>query len=370
MNESPPFLEIRGLVKRYESVVAIEHVDLSIARNEFLTLLGPSGSGKTTILMAIAGFVKPTEGQILLNGRDLVPLEPEERELGVVFQGYALFPHMTVAQNVAFPLELRKQPRDAIRRRVKEVLALVDLERFALRRPAQLSGGQQQRVALARCLAYSPDLLLLDEPLSALDRQLRQRLQTELKTLHRKVGVTIINVTHDQEEALSMSTRIAVINHGRIVQLGTPTEIYDHPVTSFVAQFIGRSNVLEVERAETAGGMPVAVVAGRRLPAGWIGAAGGKKAYSIRPEHIDVLPAGALPGGASDDLQVVLEGRIEDLVYQGSMTLLDVQTPIGLMRAELSTSRLAFEPEIGADVVLRWESVRGRIVDADELVVV
>lgn len=367
MDQTAPFLEIKGLVKRYEAATAVDNVDLAIARNEFLTLLGPSGSGKTTILMAIAGFVKPTTGEILLDGRNLVPLEPEERDLGVVFQGYALFPHMTVAQNVAFPLELRKQPRQAINKRVAEVLALVDLEPFAGRRPAQLSGGQQQRVALARCLAYGPELLLLDEPLSALDRQLRQRLQTELKTLHRKVGVTIINVTHDQEEALSMSTRIAVINHGRIVQHGTPTEIYEEPATSFVAQFIGRSNVVPVERVDQSGSVPVALIAGHRVPAGWVSGAPGAKAYSIRPELFDIFAAGSGTPD-HDEAFFTIEGRIEDLVYQGSMTLLEVRTPIGLLRAELSTSRLSFQPQMGDAVAVRWDGGKGRIVDADDVV--
>ncbi|WP_119270184.1 ABC transporter ATP-binding protein [Taklimakanibacter deserti] len=358
------FLEIRNLVKRYGSAAAVDGASLSIGKGDFLTLLGPSGSGKTTILMAIAGFVKPTEGEIVLSGRDLVPLEPEERDLGIVFQGYALFPHMTVAQNVAFPLELRKWKAEDIRKRVDETLALVDLARYADRRPAQLSGGQQQRVALARCLSYQPDLLLLDEPLSALDRQLRARLQDELKALHQRVGVTVVNVTHDQDEALSLSTHIAVINHGRIVQYGTPDEIYEKPKTRFVAEFIGRSNVLAVEEVEQSGGGTRARIGGQWIPVGAGTALDGRHAFSLRPEMIDIRPEGAA-SSATGDRNVVMDARIENCVYHGSTTTLDMRTAIGALRAETPTSRLGLRPAIGGAVQILWPVQAGRIINED-----
>jgi putative spermidine/putrescine transport system ATP-binding protein len=360
---SAGFLEIRNLVKRYGTAVAVDGASLSIAKGDFLTLLGPSGSGKTTILMAIAGFVKPTEGEIVLSGRDLVPLEPEERDLGIVFQGYALFPHMTVAQNVAFPLELRKWKPDAIAKRVEETLAMVDLAPFADRRPAQLSGGQQQRVALARCLSYQPDLLLLDEPLSALDRQLRARLQDEIKSLHQKVGVTVVNVTHDQDEALSMSTHIAVIDRGRIVQYGTPDDIYENPATRFVARFIGRSNVATIERIETKGDGASALIAGQWLPVEPNPAVAGKAALSLRPEMIEIGPPGT---DRTDARKVVMDARIENCVYHGGTTALDIRTAIGSLRAEMPTSRLGARPTAGATVQASWPVRAGRIVSEDD----
>ncbi|QIG52203.1 ABC transporter ATP-binding protein [Nordella sp. HKS 07] len=363
MTVSTGFLEIRNLVKRYGSAVAVDGASLSIAKGDFLTLLGPSGSGKTTILMAIAGFVKPTTGEIVLSGRDLVPLEPEERDLGIVFQGYALFPHMTVAQNVAFPLELRKWKPDAIARRVEETLAMVDLARLADRRPAQLSGGQQQRVALARCLSYQPDLLLLDEPLSALDRQLRARLQDELKSLHQKVGVTVVNVTHDQDEALSMSTHIAVINGGRIVQYGTPDDIYENPATRFVARFIGRSNVVAIERLEAKGDTASALIAGKWLPVTGNPAITGKAALSLRPEMIEI---GATDKDGATGRHVAMDAHIENCVYHGGTTALDLRTAIGPLRAEMPTSRLGIKPTPGSVVRASWPVHAGRIVSEDD----
>ncbi|MQT14521.1 ABC transporter ATP-binding protein [Segnochrobactrum spirostomi] len=238
------FLDIRRLRKSYGAAVALDGVDLSVEEGEFITLLGPSGSGKTTLLMSIAGFVKPDEGGIVLSGIDVTDLEPEDRNLGLVFQGYALFPHLSVRDNVAFPLRVRQLEKRAIAERVEEMLALVGLDKLAARKPRELSGGQQQRVALARALAYSPRLLLLDEPLSALDRSLRENMQRELKRLHRETGVTFIFVTHDQEEAYAMSDRIAVFQNGSIVQIGAPREIYRNPVSRFVAGFIGGNNLI------------------------------------------------------------------------------------------------------------------------------
>jgi spermidine/putrescine transport system ATP-binding protein len=241
-------IELIGVDKEFtgggHEVKAVEHVDLRIAEGEFFSLLGPSGCGKTTTLRMIAGFEEPTSGQILLHGRDMVGVPPFRRDVNMVFQQYALFPHMDVFENVAFGLRRKKVPKDEIARRVAEALALVELEGRERRRPRQLSGGQQQRVALARALVNRPRALLLDEPLGALDLKLRQAMQLELKRIQREVGITFVYVTHDQEEALTMSDRLVVMNAGRIEQLGSPRELYEHPATRFVANFIGTSNIL------------------------------------------------------------------------------------------------------------------------------
>ena len=238
-------LSLRALSKRYGSVAAIENVTLDVAPGEFLSLLGPSGSGKTSILMAIAGFVQPDAGDILLDGARINDLPPEKRNFGVVFQGYALFPHMTVRANVGYPLLVRGVTRSEIEQCVKRTLDLVQLGALADRLPRQLSGGQQQRVALARALVFEPALVLLDEPLSALDKKLRGELQIELKALHARLGLTFIFVTHDQEDAMAMSDRIVILRDGEVVQAGSPVELYDRPVNRFVADFLGRATFLE-----------------------------------------------------------------------------------------------------------------------------
>ena len=237
-------VELVCLVKRYgQGDAAVDDVNLQVAPGEFVTLLGPSGSGKTTTLMAIAGFVGITSGDILVDGRSVLSKPPHKRDIGVVFQNYALFPHMTVAANIAFPLKARGWPKEQIRTAVEEALALVRLEGFGARHPAQLSGGQQQRVALARATVYRPKLLLMDEPLGALDRQLRQAMQFEITNIRSTLGVTVISVTHDQEEALSMSDRVVVMRDGRIVQAGSPRSVYEHPAAAFVAGFVGETNL-------------------------------------------------------------------------------------------------------------------------------
>lgn len=235
-------LELRRVCKRYGEVAAVTDISLSVRPGEFLTLLGPSGSGKTTTLVMIAELARPTSGAILLDGLPLDPLPPYRRELGVVFQNYALFPHMTVAKNVAFPLEMRRVPRTEVTERVAKVLTQVDLPDYGARFPRQLSGGQQQRVALARAMVFRPRILLMDEPLGALDRRTREQMQIEIMHLHRELKMTIVYVTHDQEEALMMSTRIAVFNQGKLEQIGEPTELYERPATRFVASFLGNSN--------------------------------------------------------------------------------------------------------------------------------
>jgi len=249
-----PCLEIVDLQISYGNTVALKHIDLSVARGEFVALLGPSGCGKTSLLRAIAGFVNPQRGAVRLNGRDVAALPPRGRNIGLVFQSYALFPHMTVLANVLFGLECRKVPKDAALARARQALDLVGLAAFADRRPKQLSGGQQQRVALARAIVIEPDMLLLDEPLGALDKQLRVQMQSELKTLQRRVGVTALFVTHDQEEAMSMADRIVVMRDGRIVQIDTPEQLFRAPNSAWVCAFVGAGNLLRGDLTAAGGG--------------------------------------------------------------------------------------------------------------------
>ena len=253
---NPASVDVRlaGVHKRFGEVAAVDGVDLEIMRGEFFTLLGPSGSGKTTCLRMIAGFERPDTGAIELAGRDVTRLPPFERDVNTVFQDYALFPHMSIGENVAYGLKVKRVARDERRRRVAESLAMVRLEGFEDRRPSQLSGGQRQRVALARALINQPRVLLLDEPLGALDLKLRQQLQVELKRIQQEVGITFIYVTHDQDEALSMSDRIAVMDHGHVIQVGSPHEVYDEPHSRFVAGFVGVSNLLELPVDSVSGG--------------------------------------------------------------------------------------------------------------------
>ncbi|MGN4067834.1 ABC transporter ATP-binding protein, partial [Burkholderia gladioli] len=242
---SPPFISFVGVSKSYDGRHAVvDGLDLEIARGEFVSLLGPSGSGKTTTLMMLAGFETPTDGTILLDGRRLDDKLPHQRDIGMVFQNYALFPHMTIAQNVAFPLSVRKVSRADQKRRVARALEMVELSHLAARRPAQLSGGQQQRVALARALVFEPSVVLMDEPLGALDKRLRETMQYEIMRLHRELALTIVYVTHDQNEALTMSNRVAVFSDGRIQQAATPTELYENAQNAFVANFVGENNGL------------------------------------------------------------------------------------------------------------------------------
>jgi putative spermidine/putrescine transport system ATP-binding protein len=285
---APADIRLDGLRKEFGEVVAVDRVELEVARGEFFTMLGPSGSGKTTTLRLIAGFELPDAGRILLAGRDVSRDPPYARDVNTVFQDYALFPHMSVADNVAYGLKVRRVPRRECKQRVEEALETVRLTGFGGRRPAQLSGGQRQRVALARAIVNRPQVLLLDEPLGALDLKLRQEMQIELKRIQREVGITFVYVTHDQDEALTMSDRIAVFNHGRIEQVGPPAEVYEHPRTEFVAGFVGVSNLLERE--------------GRRI--------------SVRPEKIRILEDGE-PAEAGAHVE---DGRIREVVYAGMAT--------------------------------------------------
>jgi len=303
-------VELQGCTRAYGSVRAVEALDLAVLEGEFLSLLGPSGCGKTTTLNLIAGFVEPTAGRILIDGEDVTGRPAHLRGLGVVFQSYALFPHLSVFENVAFGLRERRVSSAEIHRKVVEALALVRLEGRERQRSVELSGGMQQRVALARALVYRPRVLLLDEPLAALDRKLREEMRDELRAIQQAVGITTVFVTHDQTEALGLSDRIAVMSHGRIEQLGAPRAIYERPATRFVADFIGASTVLHGiacggDRVALGGGATVHVVAGRALRAGE------EVDLAIRPERV------RLAAGPGDN---VVEARVEGLVYQGAQT--------------------------------------------------
>jgi spermidine/putrescine ABC transporter ATP-binding subunit len=301
-------LVVQRLAKRYANQVAVEALDLSVAAGEFLTLLGPSGSGKTTTLMMIAGFTEPSAGDILLNGRSIARLAPEKRNIGVVFQNYALFPHMSVADNVAFPLRMRGQARAAIESKVRAALRLVRLDGLEARMPRQLSGGQQQRVAFARALVFDPDLLLMDEPLGALDKNLREQMQLELKRLHGELGVTIVYVTHDQEEALTMSDRVALMNQGVIEQLGTARDLYERPANRFVAEFIGESNVIE-GRLDADGAFVTRSGARFAVPSQSELRAGDAAILVVRPEKFSLTRQSASDRGVS--------GRVVQQIYVG-----------------------------------------------------
>jgi putative spermidine/putrescine transport system ATP-binding protein len=319
-------VRLAGIRKSYGDVVAVDGVDLEIEQGEFFTLLGPSGSGKTTTLRLIAGFERPDEGRIELAGRDVSDVPPYARDVNTVFQDYALFPHMTVAENVAYGLRVKGVPRREREPRVEDVLERMRLPGLGKRRPAQLSGGQRQRVALARALVNRPEVLLLDEPLGALDLKLRQEMQLFLKSLQQDLGITFVYVTHDQDEALTMSDRLAVFNEGRIEQLGTPAEVYERPRNAFVAGFVGVSNVIERD--------------GRR--------------FAVRPEKIHLRDAGSLPAvGLHAE-----PARVRDVVYAGMLTRFVVELDRGgelqVVRQNLeSSSAEAFDAR-GRDVLLEW----------------
>ena len=332
---SDAYLVLERLVKSYDGRAnAVDGIDLAVARGEFVTLLGPSGSGKTSTLMMIAGFEPPTSGAIRLDGRDLTRTPAYRRNIGVVFQSYALFPHMTARRNVAFPLLMRRLPAAQVEARVDRALDLVGLRAFAAHQPRQLSGGQQQRIALARALVYEPDVLLLDEPLGALDKNLREQMQAEIKRIHAEVGITAVYVTHDQTEAMTMSDRVVVMNHGRIEQAAPPLEIYDRPASRFVAEFVGDSNLLEgrvdgthlvVDRLGVT--MPLAGACGHAPRGG----AGGEVRALLRPERIRLIDDGDRREGL-----VVVPLTVSGVIHFGDSVLLS-----GLSGAQPLRSRIA-----------------------------
>jgi putative spermidine/putrescine transport system ATP-binding protein len=344
-------LELSGVRKRYDAVLAVDDLDLRLRTGEFLTLLGPSGSGKTTTLMMVAGLQQPDAGTIALNGASVAGLPPYRRDIGMVFQNYALFPHMTVRRNVAFPLEMRGLGRTEIARLVDEALQLVKLPDHGDRLPRQLSGGQQQRVALARAMVYRPALLLMDEPLGALDRKLREQLQLEIKRVHRERGISVLYVTHDQEEALTMSDRIAVFNRGRIEQIGTPEELYDTPATRFVAGFIGDTNLLSGRALAVSDGICEVETAAGRIKASVRQqiAAGGPVVVAVRPERL--VLASLQEGGTG------LSGSITDVIFLGTARKYVVRLVDG---TECVVLRQVSDPPFdldGSAVRLSWVAV-------------
>lgn len=313
-----PLVEFRDVAKRYGAFTALSGIDLDVGRGEFLTLLGPSGSGKTTALMLLAGFERPSAGTILFEGRPVESVPANRRNFGVVFQNYALFPHLTVAQNVAFPLKARGCAAAEAGNRVRRALELVKLGPYSERYPAQLSGGQQQRVALARALVFDPGLVLMDEPLAALDKNLRHHMQFEIKRLQRELGVTMVYVTHDQGEALSMSDRVAVFNSGRLLQVAGPEALYSDPASHFVATFIGETNSLDVRIAEVAGDVAVARLDDGQTVRGRARckvSAGDEAVLTVRPESLRI--AQAQDGVAAADAANGLRAEIADAVFMG-----------------------------------------------------
>ncbi|WP_159876476.1 ABC transporter ATP-binding protein [Aquitalea denitrificans] len=350
-----PFLQIRGLRKTYDQVVAIDHVSLDIKQGEFMTFLGPSGSGKSTTLYIVAGFQEPTEGQVLLNGKSLLDVAPNKRNIGMVFQRYTLFPHLTVGENVAFPLRVRRCPESEIKAKVEKMLELVHLADYRDRLPGQLSGGQQQRVAIARALAYDPPLLLMDEPLSALDKKLREEIQFELRRIHQETGVTILYVTHDQEEALRLSDRIAVFSQGRIEQVGTGEELYEHPSSRFVAGFIGNSNFLPVKVEQMGAGRARAIFPNGQAVEGDARAfaAGSEGTLMVRPEQMRIRPHATSAQG--------LAVTVRDMTYLGDSMHFAVQTP---WEQELAVRMAVRDGQglcIGSSAVLEWDTQHGHV---------
>ena len=355
---SEKFIRFQKATKDYGTVRVVEDLDLDIAQGEFVSLLGPSGSGKTTLLMMLAGFESVSGGAILLDGEKINDLPPYKRDMGVVFQNYALFPHMNVARNVAFPLEMRGTPRTDTAERVKRALDMVQLGHLADRQPGQLSGGQQQRVALARALVFEPRVVLMDEPLGALDKQLREQMQLDIRDLHRRLGLTIIFVTHDQDEALTMSDRVAVFNRGRIQQCASPRDVYDTPSNRFVAEFIGETNLLKGTIREINGEtFTFASADGTLFRAYGLASlrVGDEALLSLRPERIELAQPGQTAEGQNS-----LTGKILDTVYQGDHLRVVVQTGLGQIIAR--TTRKAPEWPKGSTVTLNFRPSDGWLI--------
>jgi putative spermidine/putrescine transport system ATP-binding protein len=353
------FLSLRNLRKTYGDAVAIDHISLDIERGEFMTFLGPSGSGKTTTLYITAGFESPTEGSVVLDQKDLLRVTPSQRNIGMVFQRYTLFPHLSVAENIAFPLRVRKWSEAKIGDKTARMLKLIHLDGFGHRKPSELSGGQQQRVAIARALAYDPPILLMDEPLSALDKKLREELQTELRRIHQETGVTVLYVTHDQEEALRLSDRIAVFNKGRIEQVGSGIDLYETPSTRFVASFIGNSNFMPIEIGTQGSGETVYTLPhGGRVASNAASSPvyhGRPAVLMVRPDCMRLrAPAPTTSDGAS------LTVRVRDRSYLGDTIQYTVVTPWDQeinVRMNASTSD-GILWSIGDEATVAWDVSR------------
>ena len=358
-----PFIRFENITKRFGDFVAVRNLTLDIYEKEFFSLLGPSGCGKTTLMRMLAGFEEPTEGKILLQGKDISGVPPYKRPTNMMFQSYALFPHMTVEKNIAFGLEQDKLPRGEIETRVQEMLRLVKLEQFAKRKPSQLSGGQRQRVALARSLAKRPKVLLLDEPLGALDRKLREETQFELMDIQHTLGLTFLIVTHDQEEAMTVSDRIAVMDKGILVQVATPAEIYEAPNSRYVADFIGDINIFEAKVAANESGIVTLDSEGLAVKveqAGSDAATGNAVAFAVRPEKVRIsLDAPAAPAANA------AQGEVVDIGYLGDFSVFIVKLADGrIMRAaQANVSRLVDRPiTFGDQVWLTWPAEAGIVL--------
>jgi spermidine/putrescine transport system ATP-binding protein len=363
MKNSTPSVELQSVTKRFDDLVAVDSLSLELAGGEFFTLLGPSGCGKTTTLRMVAGFEQPSEGEIRIEGTDVAGLPPHRRPTNTVFQSYALFPHLSVEDNVAFGLKRKRVPRGEIGRRVAAELERVGLNAESKRRPAQLSGGQQQRVALARALVNLPKVLLLDEPLGALDLKLRKGLQIELKRIQREVGITFVYVTHDQEEALTMSDRIAVMDRGRVEQVGGPEDVYERPATTFVAGFIGVSNLMP---ATVAGEAEVRLDQGPTVRAQTDGLPPGERCHAVvRPEKLHIEPLDAGAAHSANGLPRV-EGVVESSIYLGTTTQIVVDLGEGVRMTVLVPNASEAErqrlPGGGVRVGLSWEPEHMHVV--------
>ncbi|MDX8533084.1 ABC transporter ATP-binding protein [Mesorhizobium sp. VK25A] len=354
-------VQLQSLSKFYGAVHAVEDVSFDIKAGEFLTLLGPSGSGKTTLLMMIAGFNRPTKGSIRIGGQEIVHLPPHKRNIGMVFQNYALFPHMSVGENIAYPLRLRKIGRAEVEDRVRKALDLVQLGGYADRRTSELSGGQRQRVALARAIIFEPRILLMDEPLSALDKQLRETMQIEIRKLHDRLGMTTISVTHDQREALTMSDRIAVFSKGRLAQVATPTCLYDQPQSQFIAEFIGESSFLPLRKAS--GGLAYGgqvIQFAETSPDTF-----DKPMLMLRPERLHLCALEEANKGADGN---IFDGQVQTVVFQGDSLLYEVVLSEGhrvVVRVPNRSDDLRRMPQAGNRVALRLDRADTRIVRAE-----
>ncbi len=360
MSKSGPIVSIENVTKRFGSVVAVDDANIEIREGEFFALLGPSGCGKTTLLRMIAGLEEPTEGRILIDGKDMAGIAPNRRPVNMVFQSYAVFPHMTVAENVAYGLKVTGEPKADIEKKVREGLDLVQLSQFADRKPDQLSGGQRQRVALARALVKHPRVLLLDEPLSALDAKLREAMQLELANLQSRIGITFVIVTHDQDEALSMADRIAVMRDGRVEQIDTPGGLYETPKTRFVADFIGKINLLEAQVTgadET--GLAVQTPDLGRITIPHEGPASGTVQLAVRPEKIAISRQPV-------HRDITLRGKVTDWAYYGDISHMYVETPRGLRLSVIfaNATRAAVDAfGIGDEVHLGWSAADMIVLD-------
>lgn len=355
-----PMVELRTLSKRYGDTAALSTVDLTVPKGQFVTLLGPSGSGKTTLLNLIAGMVRPTEGRVFIAGRDVTDLPPGERGLGMVFQNYALMPHMTVFENIAFPLRVRRVTDQEIRRRVADVLSLIKLPHVAKRYPRELSGGQQQRISLARCIVYEPSLILMDEPLGALDKKLREQIQLEIKQIHAQLGVTILYVTHDQEEALTMSDHIVLMRDGRIEQQGPPDDLYFRPQTVFAADFIGSSNLFEARVIRVGESVDLSIADGTvtapkpDFPI----SLGDPVTCLVRPENLDL-------SASTSARRIAFEGRYIDSIVLGGVVKHFVTLASGTPVVVQEPNRLGRVPLGGGQTVqVGWEAEHCRLLPA------